>query len=267
MASPRAGWYELHRTERQGEALANALGLPEAVERSLAGFVDAAKAAFAADLASIVLFGSGAEQNLRPTSDVNILVVLKRFDQAQADGLREPLRFAHAAIELNAMFVLEAEVPAAMEAFAVKFSDILHRHRLLYGGDPFAAVEISNAALLRRLRQVLLNQQIRLRERYILLSLREEQLGRVIADAAPPLRASAASLLQLQGNPAPSPKKALERLVAGFGDPALTAVLAAMTKVRGNERLDPGQGPAVLIDLMRLVERMRAEVDRLGVPD
>jgi predicted nucleotidyltransferase len=240
-------------------------GLPEAVERSLTGFVDAAKAAFAADLLSIVLFGSGAEQNLRATSDVNILVVLKRFDRSQADGLREPLRFAHAAIELNAMFVLETEVPLAMEAFAVKFSDILHRHRVLFGSDPFAAVRISNAALLRRLRQVLLNLQIRLRERYILMSLREEQLGRVIADAAPPLRASAASILQLQGSPAPSPKKALERLVAGLNDPALAAVLAAMTKVRGGERLEPGQGPATLIDLMRLTERLRAEVDRLGV--
>jgi predicted nucleotidyltransferase len=239
------------------------MGLPETVERAITSFVDAAKQAFGADLVSIVLFGSGAEQNLRATSDVNILVVLKRFDQAQADALREPLRFAHAAVELNAMFMLEAEVPAAMEAFAVKFSDILHRHRVLHGSDPFASITVSNAALLRRLKQVLLNLQIRLRERYILVSLREEQLGRVIADAAPPLRASAASILQLEGNPAPSPKKALERLVTGLNDPALSAVLAAMTRVRGGERLEPGQAPAMLIDLMRLIEMLRAHVERL----
>jgi predicted nucleotidyltransferase len=243
------------------------MGLPEAVERAITSFVESAQQSFTTDLVAIVLFGSGAEQNLRATSDVNLLLVLKRFDQAEADRLREPLRFAHAAIELNAMFVLEAEVPLAMEAFAVKFADILHRHRVIHGSDPFAAVEISNAALLRRLKQVLLNQQIRLRERYILLSLREEQLGRVIADAAPPLRASAASILQLEGKPAPSPKKALERLITGFGEPALTEVLAAMTKVRGGERLEPGRGPAVLLALMRLTERMRAEVDRIGNPD
>ena len=190
-------------------------------------------------------------------------MVLKRFDPTQADRLREPLRFAHAAIELNAMFMLEAEVPAAMEAFAVKFSDILHRHRVLHGSDPFAHVTVSDAALLRRLKQVLLNQQIRLRERYILLSLREEQLGRVIADAAPPLRASAASILQLEGHPAPSPKKALERVIAGFNDPALTEVLGAMTKVRGGERLESGQPTAILMHLMRLTERLRDHVERL----
>jgi predicted nucleotidyltransferase len=239
------------------------MGLPEAVERTITSFVDAAKQAFGADLVSIVLFGSGAEQNLRATSDVNILLVLKRFDQAQADALREPLRFAHAAIELNAMFMLESEVPAAMEAFAVKFADILHRHRLLHGSDPFTDVTVPDAALLRRLKQVLLNLQIRLRERYILMSLREEQLGRVIADAAPPLRASAASLLQLEGNPAPSPKKALERVIAGLNDPALTEVLGAMTKVRGGDRLEPGDAPKTLVNLMRLTEKLREHVERL----
>lgn len=247
--------------------MTSSAGLPEAVERAITSFVAASKEAFGADLVSIVLFGSGAEQNLRATSDVNILLVLKRFDQAEADRLREPLRFAHAAVELNAMFMLEAEVPAAMEAFAVKFSDILHRHRVLHGNDPFASVTVPDAALLRRLKQVLLNQQIRLRERYILLSLREEQLGRVIADAAPPLRASAASLLQLEGNPAPSPKKALERVVASLNDPGFTEVLSAMTKVRGGERLEAGQMPAVMMNLMRLTERLRERAASLGSTD
>jgi predicted nucleotidyltransferase len=239
------------------------MGLPEAVERAIGSFVAAAKAAFGDDLLSILLFGSGAEQNLRPTSDVNILLVLKRFERGGADRLREPLRFAHAAVELNAMFMLESELPDAMDAFAVKFADILHRHRVLHGSNPFASVAVSDAALLRRLKPVLLNLQIRLRERYVLISLREEQLGRVIADAAPPLRASAASILQLEGNPAPSPKKALERVVAAMSDPALDAVLAAMTKVRGGERLEPGQAPAILLDLMRLVEQLRDRVERL----
>jgi predicted nucleotidyltransferase len=243
--------------------LANDTGLPDAIERTIASFIDAAKQAFGPDLVSIVLFGSGAEQSLRATSDVNILLVLKRFDQAEADRLREPLRFAHAAIELNPMFLLESEVPAAMEAFAVKFADILHRHRVLHGSDPFASVTVSNAALLRRLKQVLLNQQIRLRERYILLSLREEQLGRVIADAAPPLRSSAASILQLEGNPAPSPKKALERVVAGFNDPALGDVLLAMSHVRDGDRLEPGDAPRILMDLMRLTEKLRERVELL----
>ena len=251
----------------QGDLLASGTGLPEAVQRSVTAFVDAAKEAFGEDLVSILLFGSAAEQRLRATSDVNILLVLKRFDQAQADLFREPLRLAHAAVNVNAMFLLEAEIPAALDAFAMKFADILSRHRVLHGSNPFAGATVSNSALLFRVRQDLLNLQIRLRQRYILISLREEQLGRVIADAASPLRASAASILHIEGESAPSPKIALERLVARFNDPAFGEVLSAMSAVRAGERLAPGRGQPVLLDLMRLTERLHAEADRLPASD
>src|SRR5262245_38266709 len=99
--------------------------LPEPVDRVLAGFVDAAESALGPDLRSIVLYGSAAEGKLRKTSDVNVMVVLAAFNPERVDKLREPLRAAHAAVELEAMFLLEKEIPAAVEAFAVKFADIL----------------------------------------------------------------------------------------------------------------------------------------------
>ena len=86
--------------------------LPADVERSINTFVEAAKAAFETDLVSVLMFGSAAEGRLRATSDVNMLLVLKAFDQTRADRLREPLRIAHAAVQLNAMFLMENEVAA-----------------------------------------------------------------------------------------------------------------------------------------------------------
>ena len=183
--------------------------LPVEVDQRINAFVEAAKSAFESDLVSVVIYGSAAEGRLRATSDVNMLLVLKTFDQAHADRLREPLRLAHASVQLNAMFLLQAEVPAAMEAFAVRFADIIARHRVLFGADPIANLDLPRDALIRRLEQVLLNLQLRLRERYVLLSLREEQLALVIADAAGPLRSSAASLLHLEGQATTAPKEAL----------------------------------------------------------
>ena len=100
-------------------------------------FRDSAEAAFGADLRAVVLFGSAAEARLRATSDVNLVVVLRRFERAQAEQLQRPLRVAQAAARLTPMFLLESEVPMAAEAFAVKFDDILHRRALLFGTDPF----------------------------------------------------------------------------------------------------------------------------------
>ena len=73
---------------------------------------------------------------------------------------------------------------AAAEAFAVKFGDIGRRHRMLHGVDPFEALTASRAATIARLRQVLLNQLLRLRA-----SLRRgRRTGRAAGASASPKR-------------------------------------------------------------------------------
>ena len=241
----------------------NTSQLPPQVEQSVSAFVDAAKAAFGSELVSAVMYGSAAEGRLRATSDVNTLLVLRRFDQVQADQMREPMRLAHASIQMNTMFLLESELPMAMEAFAVKFADIASRHRVLFGIDPFVAIEPSRDALVRRLKQVLLNLQLRLRERYVLLSLREEQIALVIADAAGPLRSSAASLLHLEGHAALPPKEALEKAVSEMKDETLSNVLHEVSSAREDRLLEPGKAPPTLIGLIEMTRRLRERVELL----
>lgn len=233
------------------------------VERQLTDFVAAAVSAFGGELKSVLLFGSAAEGRLRATSDVNLLVVLGRFEPASADRLREPLRVARAAIDLHPMFLLESEVAAAMEAFALRFADIAARHRVLHGADPFAGVTLPRDTLIRRLAQVLLNLQIRARERYLVLSLREEQLTRHVADSAGPLRSAAATLLQLEGHAAASPKQALETVAESIGDLALVEALSAMSRAREEELLEPGTASAVALQLMGLIARLRERAQAL----
>jgi predicted nucleotidyltransferase len=82
-------------------------GLPEAVRTTLSEFTDAAQQASDDDLLSVVLFGSAAEGRVRATSDVNVILVLRRVDPKKLDAIGEAYRFAHAAIRLSAMFILE----------------------------------------------------------------------------------------------------------------------------------------------------------------
>ena len=237
--------------------------LPPDVERHLQLFVTAAQTAFGADLAAVVLFGSAADGQLRATSDVNLLLLLKRFDPASADVLRAPLRMANAAIDLQVMFLLERELADAADAFAVKFADIIARHRVLLGQDPFASLHANRDAVLRRLRQVLLNQQLRMRERYLLVSLNEEQLAGAIADAAGPLRSAAASLAQLEGRPPLPGKQALEAFVDTLNDPALRAALQAMSSARETAHLAPGLALPAFTGLMAITEQLRNHAEQL----
>jgi hypothetical protein len=164
---------------------------------------------------------------------------------------------------MNVMFLLEDEVPAAMDAFAVKFADIVARHRVLFGSDPFAKLSPPRDALIRRLKQVLLNLQLRLRERYVMLSLREEQLALLIADAAGPLRSSAASLLKLEGQPPLAPKEALEKVVGEMNDAGLVAALNEISAAREDRQLAPGKAAPALMSLIELTRRLRERVARL----
>jgi predicted nucleotidyltransferase len=238
--------------------------LPLDVSRGLAEFVESAEATLGDELVAAILFGSAAEGRMRATSDVNLMLVLRAFDTARVDALREPLRLAHATIRLEVMMIREDELAAAAEAFAVKFADIAMRRRVLAGKDVFAGLMPSREATRQRLRQILLNFVLRTRERYAIASLREEQLAVAVADCASPLRTAASIILQLEGRPASSPKAALESVAAELGGGRWNNALASLSRAREERHLPPGAGVPTLLALLELGEALRARAERIG---
>jgi predicted nucleotidyltransferase len=225
-------------------------------------FVARALAVLGERLCSAVLFGSAAEGRLRPVSDVNLLLVLREWHRAELDQLREPLRTMRAAIDLQVMLVLEAELPQVVESFAVKFSDIAGRHRVLHGAELGARLRPSQAALRARTGHELLNLTLRLRERYVSLSLREEQSVRALARFAGGLRACASAVLTLRGTPAPSGREALETVARQLG-PAFVDAVAALSQAREHR---PLSGQAASDALLALGELARRCVELLDEP-
>lgn len=224
-------------------------------QKILDDFVAAVRGAFGDDVLSVVLFGSAAEDRLRPSSDVNVLVLLRSFDPVKAATLGPQLQLFAAAVRLRVMFLLDAELEAAALAFPVKFADMTRRHRVLAGADPFTHLAIPRAATRARLEQVLLNLVLRLRARLVESGENEGLLLRSIAEAAGPLRVSAAELLELEGRGAPSPKEALQ-IVAG-------KPLEELSKVRENGSLPPGAARTTLLGLIELAGTMRVRVEAL----
>jgi len=237
--------------------------LPAHVERVLEEVIAAARQVCGDALHSVVLYGSGAEGRLRATSDVNLILVLTEFTPHMADALREPLRLGQAAIRLAVMFLLESEVSAAVIAFPVKYLDIIHRHRILYGNNPFEGLSFSRDASMFRLKQVLLNLRLRLRSLYVLRGLNEEQLVLVVADAAGPLRSCAATILELEGHPAPSPREALEQIVRGE-DAGWHDVLNHLSQARQTRTLEAGVAGKTLFRVMELTDLLLSRVGKLA---
>jgi predicted nucleotidyltransferase len=241
--------------------------MAERVERQLADLVSAARDALGDSLESIVLYGSAAEGRLRSASDVNVIFVLSRFDAARVEALGDPVRVAQAAIRLAPMVMLREEIPHAAAAFAVKFGDIVRRHKVLHGPDPFADLVIARDRLVARLTQVLLNLRLRLRAAYLTQHTFDDQLIGVIVHTASALRSAAATLRELEGKARSSPRESLAQIVQELGDARFAQVVEQLSVARERGVLPPGAPRQAVLTLIDLAGSMheRALRFRTGV--
>ena len=237
--------------------------LPDEIVAGMEMFVESAKRILGGDLESIVLFGTAAEGRLRATSDVNLVLVLTSFDPTTMSGLRQPLAAAQAAIRLNAMFVLDSELSCAMECFGEKFSDIVRRHRVLFGPDPFTGAPVSRQAVIWRFKQVLLNLTLRLRAAYVEQGAAAEKICRAIAESAGPLRSCAATLRELQSQPMLAPKEALQAFVELLMIENDSAAVAHISEARERHLLSASAADDTLLRMMKWASAMREQAERL----
>jgi predicted nucleotidyltransferase len=219
-------------------------GLPGNVASALSAFLAAASHALSDDLVSAVVFGSAADGQLGPSSDVNLLLVLRAFLPDKVVQMRDALLTAEAAIKLRVMFVLEDEVSTAAEFFAQKFADILRRHRTVLGKDVLASLKLKRPAEIFRLRQILLNLVLRLREAAVARGHRPEQVALILADSLGPLRAACATLLELEGTPMADSTAALAAVAASFG-PQSGDAAARLVMAHEGKALGPDAGAAL----------------------
>lgn len=235
-------------------------GVPANVATVLSRFVSAAQDAFSGDLVSIVLYGSAAEGRLTSTSDVNLLIVLRVFSRDQTDRIRDMFQTAQAAINLQAMFLLEDEVSSASELFAQKFADILRRHKVIFGTDPLSNIRIDRADKIFRLRQVILNLALRLRAGYIARGRRPEQVARILAETIGPLRAAAATLLELEGSAVADANAALESAAGAFNQGK--KIVADLVATRSAE-VKAEASAGLLFQVIELIKHFSDRAQRL----
>ena len=93
---------------------------------------------------------------------------------------------------------------------------------------------------------------------------REERLTIRIADAAGPLRVSAAEILELEGGPRLAPREALIRVAGDWNDPSRDAILGAISEARHTRHLEPGRAGDVLLGLVELAGHLHRRAQALS---
>ena len=85
----------------------------------------------------------------------------------------------------------------------------------------------------------------------------------VIAEAAGPLRSAAATLLELEGIKADSPKTALEQVASSLPEAGILAAVQQLPSIRESRSLPPGTGPQIIFQILALADAMRVRTDRV----
>src|SRR2546427_4329594 len=118
------------------------------VQEALNHLIDDLRATHGDNLASVVLYGSAAAgDHIELRSDYNLLISLNRITpedlrQAQAP-MREWQRLGH---PLPVYFTVE-ELSDAADVFPIEFYQMENARIVLYGKDPFAFLQLSDANL------------------------------------------------------------------------------------------------------------------------
>jgi hypothetical protein len=85
-----------------------------------------------------------------------------------------------------------------------------------------------------------------------------------VAELAGPLRAAAATMLSLEGKPAPSPRDALERVATELAGAGAAPALRALSRARETGELEPGVVRATALILLDLAAAMHARAAKLA---
>ncbi|MCU1286550.1 MAG: hypothetical protein JWO13_2900 [Acidobacteriales bacterium] len=249
------------------------LHLSQDVSRALDEFVRSVRIAFGPDLDSVVLLGN-EPKDADEKHGIDVVVLLNDFKGFRADQARQALKQAQAVVPFRAMFLLVGELGSATSAFAQKFGNAAQLPIVLYGSDPFQNLEVPRESNVLRLKKMLLNIVLQLREAYVQRTNSEHQLAGVIADASGPLRSAAATMLILEGVlPAELPRislktssrGSLERVARELGEDSnyFSAPLLGLSSARDERSLPPGVAGPTLLGLIELASRMRGRADLL----
>lgn len=150
----------------------------------LDGMVERLERSAGASLRAVVLYGAAARGDYyEANSDINLLIVVEDLELATLRSLGAPLRWwLGKRLPMPRIFsprlIAEAE-----DVFPIEFLDIAAHHRILYGEDPFAGLEVHTDHLRLQCERELREKMMRLREAYIAAHGRTRPMRRLLGES------------------------------------------------------------------------------------
>ena len=232
------------------------------LDGDLAAYTDEVQRALGPELTGLVLYGSAAGEDwIAGRSDVNLAVVVRRVTIATLDALA-PIVARWRSKGFALPLVVDVEwLDRSRDVFPMEIDDIRRQHRVLAGGDPFAALETGWSALRRECEQEARGKLLRLRALYLEHAATPAEVTRLLLESTKSFVILLRHALRLRGQSVPH--RYAEVVDAGertFGPmPAIRRLVAERARAEAGDPLHD-----LFATYLTDVERIVAAVDSLG---
>jgi predicted nucleotidyltransferase len=214
--------------------------------------------AYGKGLRSVVLFGSAVAGEHTKKSDYNVLVVV---DSLPLERLRAVAAVSKAwADDGNPppMTFTASEFKSSADIFPMEYADMLERHRVLFGEDPFVGIKVNPADLRLEVEQQTMGKLLQLRQATMGAGGDRKLQLEVLEKSLSTLMVIFRGVSRLQGE-VPSPDyEQLTTSLAGRAGFAAEPFLKVIRHVRGTEKVSRDAAEAILEEYLGAMEKLVA---------
>ena len=227
--------------------------------------VEQLRAAYGADLRSVVLYGSAAAgEHIPKKSDYNILVLLDSLSLERLSAAAAVARAWNESGNPAPMTMTTREWKSSSDVFAMEYADILERHKILYGDSPFDGITVDPHDLRLQLEHEAMGKLLKLRQGVLASGGDPRRQLELLAASLSTIMVIFRAVARLEGAVPAKDNVTVSQTVAGYAgfDPA--AFQRVVRHVRGEQTIAANEVGGIVAGYLAGMEKLVEHLDRFG---
>ena len=221
------------------------------------------RAAFGAELRSVVLYGSAASgEHIPKQSDYNVLVLVDALDVARLDAVAAVVRAWSESGNPPPFTLTLDEWRRSADVFPMEYVDIQERHRVLHGERPFDGVRVTPSDLRRQLESEAMGKLLHLRQGVLAAGGDGRRQLELLEASKSTIMVLFRATMRLHGQTPPTDTLELCRQVGQLAGLNPEPFIRVVRHVRGEAKLKPADARLLLADYVRGVQQLVSHIDR-----
>jgi hypothetical protein len=220
------------------------------------------RAAYGAQLNSVVLYGSAAAgEHIPKQSDYNVLLLLNALDASSFAKASSVARAWNDAGNPPPMTMTVDEWRRSADIFPMEYADILERHRVLYGTPPFDGINVSRDDLRLQLENQVMGKLLQLRQGALLAGTDRKRQTELITASLSTMMVLFRAVLRLCGERPDADNIVVAERVGTLAGMDPTPFVAAARHKRGENKMEGDTASEVLPRYIAGIERLQRYLD------